>query len=86
MSLEPMLKPSKMSRNSSASSAFDGTSHIMMTFRPVLALHQAVVAQHLDHLAAFVQVRTNGIITHRLSRPMSSRTRFDRLHSSANAS
>ena len=34
MSLEPIEKPSKCSRNWSASIAFDGISHIMMTRRP----------------------------------------------------
>ncbi|MNT05273.1 hypothetical protein D3C72_1398880 [compost metagenome] len=34
MSLEPIEKPSKNCRNSSARMALDGTSHIMISFRP----------------------------------------------------
>ena len=54
-SLEPIEKPSKISRNSSASSAFDGTSHIMMIFRPSSPCFEAVGLEHLDDLAAFVE-------------------------------
>ena len=88
MSLEPMEKPSKCCRNSSARMALEGSSHIMTTrsapvpsgappsprFRPWLASSSMTRAPSLT-------VRTKGIISWTLVRPMSSRTRFMALHS-----
>ena len=48
MSLEPMEKPSKWSRNSSASTALDGISHIMIDLRPFSPRSQAVLGQQVD--------------------------------------
>ena len=42
---EPIEKPSKYSRKRSARIAFDGSSHIMITRRPLVAAHEAVLRQ-----------------------------------------
>ncbi|MNN57829.1 hypothetical protein D3C81_1728370 [compost metagenome] len=84
-SLEPIEKPSKISRNSSASSALDGTSHIMMIFRPFSPCFRPFCSSTSTTLRPSSRVRTNGIMTHRLSRPISLRTRSTALHSSAKA-
>src|SRR5690606_35436659 len=85
-SLEPIEKPSKISRNSSASSAFEGTSHIMMIFKPSWPCLRPLPSSTSTTLRPSSRVRTNGIITHRLDSPISLRTLRTALHSSANAS
>src|SRR5690606_35332995 len=85
-SLEPIEKPSKISRNSSASRALEGTSHIMMIFRPSLPCSRPLARSTSTTLRPSSSVRTNGIITQTLSRPISPRTRRTAWHSSAKAS
>jgi hypothetical protein len=60
--LEPIEKPSKYSRNSSASSALDGTSHIMMIFRPFSPRFRPFSASTSFTALGFATVRTNGIM------------------------
>src|SRR5690606_30002112 len=86
MSLEPIEKPSKISRNSSASRAFEGISHIMMIFSPPSPWTSPFSRSTSTTLRPSSRVRTNGIITQRLSRPISSRTRLTARHSSAKQS
>ena len=82
-SFDPIEKPSKISRNSSASKAFDGSSHIMMIFRPFSLRRRPFFASTSITFSASSSVRTNGIITQALLKPMVSRTRLKASHSIA---
>ncbi|MOA03514.1 hypothetical protein D3C78_1230240 [compost metagenome] len=85
-SLEPIEKPSKNSRNSSASSALDGSSHIMITRRPFSPRLRPWLASRSMTCEASPRVRTNGIMISTLVRPISLRTFFIARHSSSKQS
>ena len=85
-SFEPIEKPSNSSRNWSASSAFDGISHIMISLRPFSPRFSPFFASVSITFRPSSTVRTNGIITHAFVRPISSRTFFMARHSSAKQS
>ena len=74
MSLDPIEKPSKCSRNCSASTALDGTSHIITTLRSFFPRSRPCLPSRSITPRASVRVRTNGIITCTLVSPISSRT------------
>jgi hypothetical protein len=61
----------------------EGISHIMMSLQAVLAAAQALLGQRLGHRLGLARVRTKGIMTSTLVRPMSSRTRLSASHSSS---
>ncbi len=86
-SFEPMEKPSKYSRNSSANRALAGNSHIMMTFKPSGCSSpprcKPLAASRSTTSRASSVVRTNGTMISTLVSPMSSRTRFSARHSSS---
>ncbi|MCY1464942.1 hypothetical protein D9M71_830290 [compost metagenome] len=81
-----MEKPSKYSRNSSASRALDGSSHIMMTRRPFSPRFRPLLASRSTTWEASPRVRTNGTISSTLVRPISLRTFFIARHSSSKQS
>ena len=81
MSLEPMEKPSKRSRNWSASTALEGISHIMMTLRPFLPRSRPLSRRRPMTASASSRVRTKGTMISTLTSPMSSRTRLTASHS-----
>src|SRR5690606_28510294 len=85
-SLEPIEKPSKISRNSSASRALEGSSHIMMIFRPCLPRSRPLRASSSITARPSSRVRTKGIMIQQFSRPISSRTLRTARHSSAKQS
>ncbi|MCY1527450.1 hypothetical protein D9M68_625180 [compost metagenome] len=85
-SLEPMEKPSKNSRNSSASRALDGSSHIMMTFRPLSPRFRPLLASSSTTCEPSPRVRTKGTMISTLVRPISLRTFFSARHSSSKQS
>ncbi|MCY1461630.1 hypothetical protein D9M71_793070 [compost metagenome] len=81
MSLDPIEKPSKWSRNSSASSALDGSSHIMMTSSPFSPRRNPFSASRSMTPRPSARVRTNGIISLTLVSPISLRTKDSASHS-----
>ncbi|MNQ79757.1 hypothetical protein D3C85_947100 [compost metagenome] len=81
MSLEPIEKPSKYCRNSSARMALDGTSHIMISFRPFSPRARPCLASRFTTFSAWPRVRTKGTMISTLVRPISSRTFFSASHS-----
>ena len=83
MSFEPMEKPSKYSRNCSASSALLGTSHIIIKRKPFLPRSKPFSLSTSNTALASASVRTKGIITSTLVSPITSRTYFTARHSSA---
>ncbi|MNT40169.1 hypothetical protein D3C72_1764660 [compost metagenome] len=85
-SLEPMEKPSKNSRNSSARMALDGSSHIMITRRPFWPRARPFSASRSTTWLASPRVRTNGTMISTLVRPISLRTRLRARHSSSKQS
>ena len=86
MSLEPIEKPSKCSRNSSARIAFDGTSHIITTWRSFSPRASPCSPSRSITPLPSATVRTNGIMILTLVRPISSRTYFSASHSIAKQS
>src|SRR5690242_10053667 len=85
-SFEPIEKPSKYSRKRSASSAFDGISHIMMTRKPFSPRRSPFLASSAMTRSASPVVRTNGIISSTFVKPSVSRTRRIASHSSSKQS
>ncbi|MDT4864431.1 hypothetical protein FQZ97_991930 [compost metagenome] len=81
-----MEKPSKNSRNSSASRALDGSSHIMMTFRPLSPRFRPLLASSSTTCVPSPRVRTKGTMISTLVRPISLRTFFSARHSSSKQS
>ena len=55
MSLEPIENPSKYSRNSSASTALDGSSHIMMTRSPFSPRRRPFSREQVDDGGGFAE-------------------------------
>ncbi|MNT48284.1 hypothetical protein D3C72_1850560 [compost metagenome] len=86
MSLEPMEKPSKNCRNFSARMALVGSSHIMIRRRPFSPRFRPLAARISITFSASARVRTNGIITSTLVRPITSRTFLMARHSSSKQS
>ena len=85
-SLEPMDMPSKCCRNCSARMALLGTSHIMMSFSPLVPRARPRSASICPTCSAWRTVRTKGTMISMLVRPMSSRARRSASHSMAKAS
>ena len=73
-SFEPIEKPSKCLRKSSASSAFDGISHIMISLRSFSPRLRPCSASSCSTAAPSPTVRTKGTISCTLVRPISLRT------------
>ena len=86
MSLLPIENPSKKSRNLSASTALDGSSHIIITCSPRSPRTSPFLPSSAITPSASFSVRTNGIISFRFVRPISSRTNRMASHSIAKAS
>ena len=85
-SFDPIEKPSKCSRNSSASITLAGISHIRFTLRPFSPRRRPCSAMRSSTRRPSWGVRTNGNISCTFVRPMSSRTRRIAAHSSAKQS
>src|SRR3989344_2638060 len=79
-SLEPMEKPSRCRRKSSASKAFAGISHMRYTLSPAFPRSSPCARMTASTFFASSTLRTNGIITTTLSSPMSSRTCLSPAH------
>ncbi|CRZ79864.1 Uncharacterised protein [Vibrio cholerae] len=71
-----MEKPSKNFKNSSARTALEGSSHIMITFKPCSPRRKPNFASRSITASASPVVRTNGIITSTFFNPISWRTRL----------
>ena len=86
MSFEPIEKPSKCSRNSSGTAAFEGISHIMITSSPFSPRTSPWLASRSITPLPSAGVRTKGIMSFTLVSPMSSRTYRSASHSIAKQS
>src|SRR5437764_822757 len=79
----PREKPSKSSRNWSASTAFDGSSHIITMRRPFWPRLSPFCSINVKTCLASPIVRTNGTISSTFVRPIVSRTLRSAAHSSS---